>query len=81
MVVCERHHQTGNIDLEMVHGTKLRSGATASTLAHDSHNIVAAGINDEDILIAVEHLRKTQVGLVIVRNGEIVAEVLLRIAG
>ena len=81
MVVCERHHRTGNVGLGIVHGTKLKSGAIASTVAHDSHNIVAAGINDEDILIAIEHLRKIQGGLVIVRNGEIVAEVPLRIAG
>ena len=81
MVVCERHHRTGNVGLGIVHGTKLKSGAIASTVAHDSHNIVAAGINDEDITIAIEHLRKIQGGLVIVRNGEIVAEVPLRIAG
>ena len=49
MVVCERHHRTGNVGLGIVHGTKLKSGAIASTVAHDSHNIVAAGINDEDI--------------------------------
>ena len=81
MVVCERHHRTGNVGLGIVHGTKLKSGAIASTVAHDSHNIVAAGINDEDIIIAIEHLRKIQGGLVIVRKGEIVAEVPLRIAG
>ena len=81
MVVCERHHRTGNVGLGIVHGTKLKSGAIASTVAHDSHNIVAAGINDEDITIAIEHLRKIQGGLVIVRKGEIVAEVPLRIAG
>ena len=81
MVVCERHHRTGNVGVGIVHGTKLKSGAIASTVAHDSHNIVAAGINDEDILIAIEHLRKIQGGLVIVQKGEIVAEVPLRIAG
>ena len=81
MVVCERHHRTGNVGVGIVHGTKLKSGAIASTVAHDSHNIVAAGINDEDISIAIEHLRKIQGGLVIVRKGEIVAEVPLRIAG
>ena len=81
MVVCERHHRTGNVGLGIVHGTKLKSGAIASTVAHDSHNIVAAGINDEDILIAIEHLRKIQGGLVVVQKGEIVAEVPLRIAG
>ena len=62
MVVCERHHRTGNVGLGIVHGTKLKSGAIASTVAHDSHNIVAAGTNDEDILIAIEHLRKIQGG-------------------
>ena len=55
MVVCERHHQTGNVGLGIVHGTKMKSGAIASTIAHDSHNIVAAGTNDEDIRIAIEH--------------------------
>ena len=81
MVVCERHHRTGNVGLGIVHGTKLKSGAIASTVAHDSHNIVAAGTNDEDMLIAIEHLRKIQGGLVIVHHGEIVADVPLRIAG
>lgn len=81
MVVCERHNHTGHVGLGIVHGLKLLSGAIASTVAHDSHNIVAAGTNDEDILIAIERLRNIQGGLVIVKNGEVMAEVQLPIAG
>jgi adenine deaminase len=81
MLVCERHHHTGNVGLGIVHGTKIKTGAIASTIAHDSHNIVAAGTNDEDMIIAIEALRNMQGGLVIVDNGEILAQVQLPIAG
>jgi adenine deaminase len=81
IVVCERHKETGNVGLGIVHGLKLTSGAIASTVAHDSHNIVAAGTNDEDLLLAIEKVKKAQGGLVIVKNGEVLAEVQLPIAG
>jgi adenine deaminase len=81
MVVCERHKQTGNVGLGIVHGLKLTSGAIASTVAHDSHNIVAAGTNDEDLLLAIDELKNTQGGLVIVNKGEVLAQVQLPIAG
>ncbi|MBM4761093.1 adenine deaminase [Bacillus sp. B15-48] len=81
IAVCERHKRTGNIGLGIVHGLKLKSGAIASTVAHDSHNLVVAGTNDEDMLIAIEELQQTEGGLVIVKNGEILAQVQLPIAG
>ncbi|MEH7181259.1 adenine deaminase [Neobacillus vireti] len=81
MAVCERHKSTGNVGLGIVHGLKLKSGAIASTVAHDSHNIVAAGTNDQDMILAIEELQKTQGGLVIVNAGEILARVELPIAG
>jgi adenine deaminase len=81
MAVCERHKSTGNVGLGIVHGLKLKSGAIASTVAHDSHNIVAAGANDQDMILAIEELQNTQGGLVIVNAGEILARVELPIAG
>lgn len=81
MAVCERHKRTGNVGLGIVHGLKLISGAIASTVAHDSHNIVVAGTNDEDMLAAIEELQNIQGGLVIVNNGEVLARVELPIAG
>ncbi|MEH7112527.1 adenine deaminase [Neobacillus niacini] len=81
MAVCERHRSTGNIGLGIVHGLKLKCGAIASTVAHDSHNIVVAGTNDKDMILAIEALHNTQGGLVIVENSRILAQVELPIAG
>ncbi|WP_045519267.1 adenine deaminase [Neobacillus niacini] len=81
MAVCERHKSTGNVGLGIVHGLKLKCGAIASTVAHDSHNIVVAGTNDNDMILAIEALHNTQGGLVIVKNSEILARVELPIAG
>lgn len=81
MAVCERHKSTGNVGLGIVHGLKLKCGAIASTVAHDSHNIVVAGTNDNDMTLAIEALHNTQGGLVIVKNSEILARVELPIAG
>ncbi|WP_226536871.1 adenine deaminase [Fictibacillus halophilus] len=81
MAVIERHNQTGNIGLGVVKGLLLKSGAIASTVAHDSHNLVVAGTNDRDMLCAIEAIKKMQGGYVIVRNGEILASVPLPISG
>ncbi len=81
MIVVERHHQTGNIGVGIVKGLKLKSGAIATTVAHDSHNIVAAGTNDLDLLKAIEALRESQGGLVIVKNGTVLTRLPLPVAG
>ena len=81
MIVVERHHQTGNIGVGIVKGLKLKSGAIATTVAHDSHNIVAAGTNDLDLLKAIEALREAQGGLVIVKNGTVLTRLPLPVAG
>ncbi len=52
IAVIERHHQTGNIGVGIVKGFQLEQGALATTVAHDSHNIVVVGTNDEDMLYA-----------------------------
>ena len=79
--VIERHKQTGNIGLGIVKGFKIKNGAIASTVAHDSHNIVSVGTNDEDMLVAVRTLEEMQGGLVVVKNGKVLAKLALQISG
>lgn len=81
LAVMERHHLTGNIGLGIVKGLGLKSGAIATTIAHDSHNLIVSGTNDEDILTAVNAMKEMQGGLVIVQAGEILASLKLSIAG
>ncbi|WP_078544556.1 adenine deaminase [Litchfieldia alkalitelluris] len=81
LVVVERHKNTGNIGLGVVKGFKLKKGAIATTVAHDSHNIVATGTNDEDILKAITILKEMNGGLVVINNNEIIASLSLPIAG
>jgi len=80
-VVVERHRASGNIGLGIVKGFGLKDGAIASTVAHDSHNIVAVGTNDRDIMAAVETLREMQGGLVVCRDGRAIARLPLPICG
>ncbi|TWT14332.1 adenine deaminase [Planomicrobium sp. CPCC 101079] len=81
IAVIERHKATGNIGLGIVKGLGLKRGAIATTVAHDSHNIIAAGANDEDILTAVKALQNMEGGLVVVDGGNILAELPLAVAG
>lgn len=81
LAVFERHSATGNIGVGLVEGFGLADGAIASTIAHDSHNLIAIGKNDEDIIKAAEELKKIKGGVVIVKNGEVVGELPLPIAG
>jgi adenine deaminase len=81
LVVVERHKASGNVGLGLVQGFGLKKGALASSVAHDSHNIVAAGTNDFDILKAVEEINRLQGGLVVCSNLEILASLPLPIAG
>jgi len=81
IVVVERHKNTGNIGLGIVKGFGMTHGAIATTIAHDSHNIVATGTNDGDILTAIQALKAMNGGLVIVNNKQIIASLSLPIAG
>jgi adenine deaminase len=80
-VVVERHKATGNIGLGLVTGFGLKKGALASSTAHDSHNIVAVGTNDEDILAAVKEIERMQGGLVAAAGGKVVESLATPIAG
>lgn len=81
LAVIERHHATGSIGLGIVKGFNLHDGAIASTVAHDSHNIVVVGDNDEDMLLAVDSLADCGGGFCVVSHGIVLARLPLEIAG
>ncbi len=81
MAVVERHHSLGTIGLGIVHGFGLKEGAVATTVAHDSHNAIVVGTNDEDMLYALKALQDMQGGLVVVREGSVIGSLALPIAG
>jgi len=81
LVVVERHKATGNIGVGLVTGFGLKRGALASSIAHDSHNIIAVGTNDEDIFTAIKEIERLQGGLVAAAEGEVLASLALPIAG
>ena len=81
LVVVERHKASGNIGVGLVKGFGLKKGALASSVAHDSHNIIAVGADDLDILKAIEEIKTLQGGLVVCANLEVLASLPLPIAG
>ncbi|MBU4580943.1 MAG: adenine deaminase [Proteobacteria bacterium] len=81
LAVVERHRATGRIGLGFVQGFGLKEGALASSVAHDSHNIIAVGCDDGDLFAAVKAVEAMNGGLAAVRNGELLAGLPLPIAG
>jgi adenine deaminase len=81
MAVVERHRATGNLGLGLVQGTGLARGAIATSVAHDSHNIAAVGVSDEEMLAAVLAVKKMGGGLVAVADGKTLASLPLPVAG
>jgi len=81
IAVVERHLGTGRVGLGFVRGFGLRSGALASTVAHDAHNVVVVGVKDDDMLRAVRRLADSGGGVVVVDSGIVKAELKLPIAG
>ena len=81
LVVVERHRASGNIGVGLVKGFGLKKGALASSVAHDSHNIIAVGVDDLDILKAIDEINTLQGGLVVCANLEVLASLPLPIAG
>lgn len=79
--VIERHRAGGNIGKGFVKGFNLKSGAIASTVAHDSHNMIVIGTNDNDMYTAAVALIKSHGGKIVVENGEILAHLPLPVAG
>ncbi len=81
MAVIERHKNTGNIGLGLVENFKLKEGAIASTIAHDSHNIIVIGDNDQDMILAVNELNRVGGGITICSNENVLQTLSLPIAG
>ena len=81
LAVIERHQLTGSIGLGIVKGLGLKSGAIATTIAHDSHNLILAGTNNKDMVVAANAVKDMQGGMVVVNHGEVVASLKLSIAG
>lgn len=81
-IACiERHKGTNHIGVGYVKGYSLKSGAVATSVAHDSHNIITVGCNDDDIAVAVNAIRDSKGGIAVVENGKIKALLGLPIAG
>jgi adenine deaminase len=81
VAVLERHHGTGRVGLGLVRGFGLRSGAFGSTFSHDAHNIVVVGVDDSDMVRAVQRLAELGGGIVVVQSRGVRAELPLPVAG
>jgi adenine deaminase len=81
LAVAERHLGTGRIGLGLVSGSGLRRAALASTVAHDAHNLVVVGADDDDMAFAAQRLAELGGGIVVVDGGRVVAECPLPVAG
>jgi adenine deaminase len=81
LVVVERHKGTGRIGRGLVRGFGLKKGALASSVAHDSHNIIAVGVEDLDLFTAIEEIQRMGGGLVVAESGRIAAKAALEIGG
>lgn len=81
LAVVERHKATGNIGVGLLENYGLRHGAVATTVAHDSHNIVVCGDNDHDMLVAIHDIEAMGGGITLVRDGNVVAHLPLALGG
>lgn len=81
MAVVERHRNTGHIGIGYLQGYGMKQGAVATSVSHDSHNIICVGCNDEDMAFAVNRIAQNKGGIVVVRDGTVLAELPLEIAG
>ena len=81
MAVLERHHDTGHIGIGFLGGYGLKAGAVATSVAHDSHNLIVTGVNDADMALAANTVRENGGGLAVVRDGRVLGELALPIGG
>ncbi len=81
LAVVERHKNTHHIGIGYLHGYGLQKGAIATSVSHDSHNIIVVGTNEADMAFAANHISEKQGGIVVVEDGAILGEVVLSVAG
>src|SRR5690606_4692624 len=81
LAVVERHGRNGNIGVAFVRGFGMKQGALASSVAHDHHNIIVAGTNDEDMAACARAIEAMQGGLAIAAGGQVLGQLALPIGG
>lgn len=81
LTVVERHKASGRIGLGLVRGFGLKRGALASSIAHDSHNLIAVGVNDQDLWRSIEELKIMGGGIAVTSNDKVMAKAPLEVAG
>ena len=81
IAVIERHHGTGNVGIGLIKGFQLVGGAVATSIAHDSHNIIVIGDRDEDMAAAVEELIRLGGGMAVAKEGQVIEAIPHEIAG
>ncbi len=81
IAVVERHKNTGHIGLGYIQGYGIKRGAVATSISHDSHNIIVVGANEEDMAFAANRIAENRGGIVVVDQGQVLGEVILEIAG
>lgn len=81
LAVVERHKYTGNVGLGLVEGYGLDHGAVGLTIAHDSHNIIVIGDNDDDMRLAIAELKRVRGGMTICRDGKVLSTLPLEVGG
>lgn len=81
LLVVERHGRTGKVGKTFIHGLKLKSGAIAESVAHDTHNIIVAGTNYDDMVMAVNRVMAMDGGIAMIKDSKVVGDLPLRIGG
>lgn len=81
IAVIERHHNTGNAFVGLLKGYGVKKGAIGLSIAHDSHNLIVTGTNDEDMAAAIQALKEQEGGVVLIESGKIIGNMALPIAG
>lgn len=79
--VIERHHNTGKVGLGIIKGYGIKSGAIAASVAHDSHNIICVGVNDDEMYMAIENVKQNGGGFSLVKDGKVIESLSLPVAG
>ena len=79
--VLERHHHTGHIGIGFLKGYGLKEGAVATSVAHDTHNLIVTGVKDDDMALAANTVREQEGGLALVKNGEVLGTLPLPVGG
>ncbi len=81
LAVLERHHGTGHIGVGFLGGYGLKRGAVATSVSHDSHNLIVAGVTDEDMVLAINTVRQMEGGLAVVSDGVVLGTLALPVGG